>query len=153
MSWDPFKIVEDMIRNMRKRMRETERIMDELLRNILGSERVYETSYERALSTMKSGETEPLASIYEEGDYVIIAVSVPGARRESINVKVFEDRVEVEASLDVRKVSEAWGSSFRYMSFRAYKGVYSLPSRVDPSTASYEIRGDIVLIRVRKKFS
>jgi HSP20 family molecular chaperone IbpA len=152
LSWDPFKIIEDVIRNMRKRMRETERMMDELLRNLLGSEELYESSYERALSTLRSGKTEPLASIYEEGDYVIIAVSVPGAKRESISVKVYEDRVEIEASLDVSKVSKAWGYSYRYTSLKEYRGVYPLKEKVDPSTASYEIKGDIVLIRVKKKY-
>ncbi len=150
MTWDPFKVIEDMIRNMRRRMQETERMMNELLRDLLGSESTFETSYKRAISTIESGQTEPLASIYEEGDYVIIAISVPGARRESIDVRVFEDKVEVEASLDVNKFSRAWGSTFRYTSISKYKGTYPLPNRVDPSTARYEIKGDIVLIKVKK---
>ena len=153
MSWDPFKIIEDMIRNMRRRMQETERLMDEMLQNLLGSsEETYETFYERAMETLRSGREEPLASIYEEDDHVIIAVSVPGAKRETIDVKVFEDRVEIVASMDLRKVSKALGYSYRYATLREYRGIYPLPSRVDPSTAKYEIKGDLVIIRVRKRY-
>ncbi len=152
MSWDPFKIIEDMLRNMRKRMQETERLMDEMLQNFLGSERTYERFYEKAMETLKSGKEEPLASIYEEGEYVIIAVSVPGAKRETLDIKVFEDKVEIIASLDTRKVSRAWGYSYRHLTLREYRGLYPLPSRVDPSTARYEVKGDLVLIRAKKKY-
>jgi len=96
------------------------------------------------------GILEPLVSIHDEGPYLLIAVSMPGAERDSVEVRVYSDRVEIRASIEEEILRRALGTLYWSRSIRGYKGTYRLPEPVDPSTASWEMRGDILVIRVRK---
>lgn len=154
MAWDPANVFEEILRRFRRHLMETEYMLHKLLEDLWGEEWFTAPPYESTISMMAEGVTEPLASIHDEGDHILVAVMLPGARRETVDVRIHEDRVEVEASIDYQIATRAFGGYLRKASrIERYKGVYRLPEPVDPSTARYEIRGDMVVIRVRKKRS
>lgn len=154
MSWDPIELFERILRDIRRRIAETENVMRELTEGLWSIEPPrYPSHYDRIVSMLRDGATEPLASIYDEGDEVVIVVSMPGARRESIDVKVFEDKVEISARMDTGKVVKAYRTVAKYTRIERYVGTYKLPEPVDPATARYTVKGDMLVIRVKKRWS
>lgn len=150
MTWDPAKLIDEILRRFRRHLIETEYMVYKLMEDFMGE--LWTTpSYESEVSMLASGATEPLASIQDMGDHILIAVMIPGARRESVDIRIHKDKVIVTASVDYRMVNRALGGHLsRTVRVEKYHGEYRLPDPVDPSSATYELRGDMIVIKVRK---
>lgn len=148
MSWDDD--VARLLRYFRKRMEELESITLSLLGATPEPSYIAHSDISSRVRQLVDGVIEPIISVYDEGETLLIAVSLPGASRDSISVKVYPDHIEVEADISEETVRRALGSLYWSRFVRRYRGSYPLPVPVDPSTAETSLRGDILLIRVKK---
>ncbi|MEB3817022.1 MAG: Hsp20/alpha crystallin family protein [Desulfurococcales archaeon] len=137
-----------MLRYFRRRMEELEELALSMIRGTLEYPSPGDIAYKA--ERLSDGVLEPLITFHDEGDYLVVAINLAGAREDSVEVKVYGDRVEVRASLNEETVRRALGGLYWSRNIREYRGVYRLPSYVDPSTATKEMRSGILLIRVRK---
>jgi HSP20 family molecular chaperone IbpA len=140
--------VSRLLRYFRRRMEELESLAMAAVSDLLEYPSPGDPAVKARL--LGDGVLEPLVSIHDEGTHLLIAVNMPGVERDSVEVRVYTDRVEIEASIEERILKRALGTLYWSRSIRGYRGVYKLPEPVDPSTASWELRGDILIIRVRK---
>jgi len=140
--------VSRILRYFRRRMEELESLAMAAVSDLLEYPSPGDPAVKARL--LGDGVIEPLVTIHDEGSHLLIAVNIPGAERDSVEVKVYNDRVEIEASIEERILRRALGTLYWSRSVRGYRGVYRLPEPVDPSTASWDLRGGILIIRVRK---
>ena len=137
--------------------REWKRIMERIMNMevaILGAmrelEEIHESIYNSRLREIAEGELEPLYQVFDMDDEIVIVVDISGVNYETIDVRVYEDHLEISAEIKREEVEEAHAArSWSYHASR-YHGVITLPARVDPATASVEKRGSVAVIRVRK---
>lgn len=149
----------DEIEEMRKRvllnLYRALREADEMIASMMGGPRLESREFEELLESrlreFRESVLEPMVGFYDEGDRIRIVVDLPGVKRDSIDIIVLEDRLEISAKVEEKTVRRALGSLSERFSFREYRGVYTLPTRVDPSTARVATRGSTVVIEVRKK--
>ena len=134
-------------RRMMERIMDMERLAREMLREL---EEIHEYIYNSRLRELVEGSLEPLYQVFDQGYEIAIVVDVSGVDYDTVNVKVYEDHVEVEAEMKKEILESLHAeSSWSYHAAR-YKGVIALPARVDPSTARVEKKGSAVVIRVKK---
>ena len=148
MSWDDD--VTRLLRYFKRRMEELESITLSLLGAAPEPPYIAPSDISSRVRQLVDGVIEPIISIYDEGKTLLIAVSLPGASRDSISVRVYPDHIEVEADISEETVRRALGSLYWSRFVRRYRGSYPLPVLVDPNTAETSLRGDILLIRVKK---
>ena len=106
-------------------------------------------AFEEVEEEVREGVLRPLFQVHDLGDEVAIAVDLAGAG-DDVRVKVYEDRVEVEAGLRREFLERGPGYASWRGSEARYRAVIPLGERVDPSTARYERRRGLVVIFVRK---
>ncbi len=152
--WDPLERRRALMRMIREMLRSLEEIsevidasMEDWLSSLLEDERLLEERM-RSLST---GEIEPLFSVREVGDEIVVIVDLPGAEREQVDIYIGEDRIAVEAKVREEMVSRAFGSMYSGRRSMVYKGEIRLPVRVDPKGARVERRDSQLVIRLPKK--
>ncbi len=134
-------------RRIVERMMSIERVALDALREL---EEVHESIYNSRLREIAEGELEPLYQLFDMGDEIAIVVDISGVNYETIDVRVYEDHVEVSAEIKREETEETrTARSWSYHASR-YHGVITLPVRVDPATARVEKRGSVAVIRVRK---
>ena len=109
-----------------------------------------ESLFEERLQRLSSGVEEPLVEVHERDGEVVILVDVTGARPETVQVLVGEDRIEVHGEADERVVREAMGHWYMSRSTRRFHGVYRLPYRIDPRSVRVEKKGSIIVVRARR---
>ncbi len=102
------------------------------------------------LSDLKRGVIRPIVSIHEAGDEIVLTVDLSGSDPKTVEVQVMPEAIKVKASVRGEFVRKAFGEAYWARNISRYEGEYSLPFRVDPSTARYTMRGGILVIRVRK---
>ncbi len=110
-----------------------------------------EDLFEERIRMLSEGVLEPLVEIHDLGDEILLVVDTAGARPETVQVLVGEDRVEVMGEADERVVREALGSWYYRARTRRFHGVYALPAPIDASTVRVEKRGSTIIVRARKR--
>ncbi len=135
--------------DLRRRLeRLRERIEREIDRALTEMEEVMRPSWS------PEGKLQPLYTVYEYPDRYVLLVDLAAADADTINVKILEDRIVVEAKLE-REVSfsDLYGTSFgQELVFSSYHHEIPLPPDADPSKAHYRVRrGKIVEIVIPKK--
>ncbi len=98
-----------------------------------------------------NGVIEPMISVFDRGDHLVIVVDLPGAKEGTVDIRLYEDRLEVSSEIDESLVREAFQGYFWASRIKRFRGSYTLPCPVDPSTARIERKGSRILIYVRKK--
>ena len=148
MAEDPFEAMTREINRLLRRLR----MLEEALFSSLDKTMSWpEELMEQTLRGITSGVLEPLIEVHDMGDYILVIVDLPGAKPETVEVRVLEDRVQVRAVADERIVEEALGGARYYRRTARYEGDYKLPAPVDPRTVQVERRGSTLLIKVWKK--
>ena len=104
---------------------------------------------EEAEEEVREGVLRPLFQVHDLGDEVAIAVDLAGAG-DDVKVKVYEDKVEVEASLRREFLERGPGYASWHGAEARYRAAIPLGEPVDPATARYERRQGLVVIFVRK---
>ncbi|RLG07113.1 MAG: hypothetical protein DRN65_04100 [Thaumarchaeota archaeon] len=88
----------------------------------------------------------PESDIYIRDGNILAVIQIPGAQRDSIDIRVRDKVLEVEAGFSedlAKRASDA--SIFR---FRGYRCSLSLPKEVDPNLAKATYREGILLIEL-----
>lgn len=105
---------------------------------------------EEVESSMREGVVEPLFRVEDLGDELAILIDLAGAG-DDVTVRVYRDRVEVEAELRREAVEATVGREAWRAVARRYRASITLPHPVDPSTARYEKRRGLLVIYVKKE--
>jgi len=150
---DGYDEIDSMIRYMLKRMRELAKSMG----FSMFEEPFYyidESLFEKKVRDLHQGTLEPYITFIDRGDHLLIVVDIPGMKEGTLDLRLYEDRIVVDAEADEKIVREAFGEyvwARRYFSSRRFHAEYSLPVRIDPGRARTERRGKTILIYAPKK--
>ena len=138
---------ESLVRRTLDRLNELERLMWEELIDTMGEvEELFNDRYSR----LAQGVTEPLYSIIDKGNHVIVVIDVPGSIENTIQIEVTEESINIQARLRQDLMRQAMHGVEWASRIRMYSGVIRLPIRIDPSTAIIEKRGTTLIIKVNK---
>ncbi|MCE4624648.1 MAG: Hsp20 family protein [Desulfurococcales archaeon] len=141
--YDPFAVFDETLKRILRRM-------EELRAQMLAEYEEMERMFEDRIRQLERGETEPLVSIYDEGDKYIIVVDVPGARGSTVEVKFSGNKMLVEAVIDEKFAEEALSDTLWAGSVRRFRGEYVLPEPVDVQKIRLRRFGSRVLIEAPK---
>jgi len=88
----------------------------------------------------------PISDVYVEGDRVIAVIQLPGASKDSIDLRVRDKELDLEAGFSEDLVKKAAGSSiFRS---KGYRCTLTLPKDVDPSGAKAIYQDGVLVIEL-----
>ncbi|MFZ8794687.1 MAG: Hsp20/alpha crystallin family protein [Acidilobaceae archaeon] len=154
MSYDPFeelrrriyKAIRDTMRSFEREFEEMESLMEEML----AEAREWERMFEEKVEEIRGGYVEPLTTMIDRGDKILLIVETPGARQETVEVIVTERAIRVEAKLDEERVRRALGGVAHARRLTTMRGEYRLPYPVDPAQVRVERRGSKVYIWIPK---
>jgi HSP20 family molecular chaperone IbpA len=153
-SYDPFeelrrriyKAIRDTMRSFEREFEEMESLMEEML----AEAREWERMFEERVEEIRGGYIEPLTTMIDRGDKMLLIVETPGAKQETVEVVVTERAIRVEAKLDEERVRRALGGVARSRRLTAMRGEYRLPYPIDPTQVRVERRGSKVYIWIPK---
>lgn len=94
------------------------------------------------LDLTPDGSLRPLYALYEYPDRYVVLVDLPEADTSTLEVKIVNDRLVIEARLrrDIR-LGDIYGHTIgREISVNRYKQVIPLPSDADPQKTSIKVR-------------
>lgn len=131
-----------IFRDMDRISREIERIMDEMYEGM-----------ERPMWDYNSKCLEPLVSIREFEDQIIVTIDLPCVNKDDIKIYATEDTLTVEAKLKEEYRIERLGVIRREASFRYFKKVIGLPSPVIPEKARARFKAGVLEVTLPKKIS
>ncbi|OYT67429.1 MAG: hypothetical protein B6U65_03390 [Candidatus Wolframiiraptor sp. EX4484-121] len=130
--------------------RSIERLVDRITREV--SEEISKL-VESAASPIRlatyitpSGYRRPVSETYVDGDEVVVVMELPAASKESIDLRVREREVEVDAgfSEELKKTVPKY-SLFKS---RGYRAVVPLPKDVDAERAKAAFRDGVLVVRI-----
>jgi HSP20 family molecular chaperone IbpA len=153
-SYDPFeelrrriyKAIRDTMRSFEREFEEMESLMEEML----AEAREWERMFEEKVEEIRGGYVEPLTTMIDRGDKILLIVETPGARQETVEIIVTERAIRVEAKLDEERVRRALGGVAHARKLTTMRGEYRLPYPVDPTQVRVERRGSKVYIWIPK---
>jgi len=93
-----------------------------------------------------SGYMRPVSETYVDGDEVVVVIELPAASKESIDLRVREGEVEVEAGFS----EELKKAAPKYSLFKSkgYRTVISLPKDVDAEKAKATFRDGVLVVKI-----
>jgi HSP20 family protein len=97
------------------------------------------------------GSLEPLTTISETEDTVIVEIDLPLVRKRDVMVRLVEKGLEVEASLTRCVRFARWGTVQRSCEFRSFFKILPLPSPVVVDNAKATFRKGILRVELNKK--
>jgi HSP20 family molecular chaperone IbpA len=153
-SYDPFeelrrriyKAIRDTMRSFERELEEMESLMEEML----AEAREWERMFEEKVEEIRGGYIEPLTTMIDRGDKILLIVETPGAKQETVEIIVTERAIRVEAKLDEERVRRALGGVARSRKLTTMRGEYRLPYPIDPAQVRVERRGSKVYIWIPK---
>lgn len=105
----------------------------------------------REMWDLRRGSLEPLASVSETEDKVVVEVDLPLVKRSDIKLRLVEEGLEVEASLTRCVRFERWGTVQRSCEFRSLYKIVSLPVPVVAEGARATFKRGILRIELKKR--
>lgn len=139
--------LEALMRRALDRLGELERIMWEELNEAMME---METMFDARYYSLADGVMDPLYTIIDRGDEVVIVVDLPGADPGSVVVEAREDSIRVEARISKEVVVRAMPGVEWASRLERYSGVIRLPYRIDKDSLSVNMGGSRLVIRARK---
>lgn len=88
----------------------------------------------------------PEYDVYFKGDEVIVVIELPGASRESIDLKVADKTLALEASFSEELVNKARES--RLFKYRGFRCSIELPKEVEAAGGSAVYRDGVLVVRL-----
>jgi HSP20 family molecular chaperone IbpA len=137
-----YKAVRDTMRGFEREFEEVESLIEE----VLSETREWERMFEERVEEIRGGYIEPLSTMIDRGDKILLIVETPGARQETVEIIVTERAIGVEAKLDEERVRRALGNVAHTRRLTTMKGEYRLPHPVDSKQVKVEKRGSKVYI-------
>jgi HSP20 family protein len=105
----------------------------------------------RDMWNLARGSLEPLTSISETEDKVIVEVDLPLVMKKDILLRLVEDRLEIEASLKRCMKFERWGTVQKSCEFRSFHKAVLLPSPVVSEGTKAAFTRGILRIELKKR--
>lgn len=133
--WRIFREIDEMSRKI-------ERMIDEIYEGI-----------ERPMWDYNSKCLEPLVSIKEFEDVIVVTIDLPCVSKDNIKIYATEDTLTVEAKLKEEYKIEKLGIIRREASFQYFKKVIGLPSPVIPEKARARFKAGILEVILPKRIS
>lgn len=93
-----------------------------------------------------SGYRRPVSELYLEDDEVVAVIELPGASKDSIDLRIREDELEVGAKFSDDLVKEA--SRYTIFKQRGYRCSLSLPKPVEVEKAKARYRDGVLVVRM-----
>ncbi|RLI90338.1 MAG: hypothetical protein DRO65_02905 [Candidatus Altiarchaeales archaeon] len=106
---------------------------------------------EKTLREFKKRMLEPLISIEDSADFLILTADLPKARKESIEVNIAANSIEIKAEMREEHKVKLWNSLRREISFTHYHKVIPLPLEIVPDKAKVRFINGILEIKLPKK--
>lgn len=136
---------EDFEREIRRRI---EQVMRELSRDISG---LVDSALRMARPVVRRVLEEaeyltPEHEVYLDGDEVVVVAQIPGASKDSIDLRIRERDLALEANLSEELRERAPRS--RLFRPKGYRCTISLPREVDPAAAKATYRDGVLVLRV-----
>jgi HSP20 family protein len=100
------------------------------------------------LFDIQSRSLKPLFRLEVGEEDVVIALDLPGVRKEDVEVTCTEDLVSVDAEIRKAVALRVSGTRARAARYERYSKKIRLPVRVDPNRASAKYRNGIVVIKL-----
>jgi len=130
--------------------RSIERLVDRITREV--SEEISKL-VESAASPIRlatyitpSGYRRPVSETYVDGDEVVVVIELPAASKESIDLRVREREVEVDASFSEELKKTA--PKYSLFKSRGYRAVVPLPKDVDAERAKATFRDGVLVVKI-----
>ncbi len=139
--------IELLMRRALDRLGELERMMwEELSESMSELEAMLDARY----YSITDGVMDPLYTVIDKGDHVLIVVDLPGSNPDTIVVETREDSIRIDAKVSREIVARALHGVEWASRLERYSGVIRLPFKIDKNTVEVERRGSTLLIRARK---
>ncbi|MEZ0394115.1 MAG: hypothetical protein ABWK00_03615 [Desulfurococcaceae archaeon] len=136
---------DELFRRIERRFREIE---DELRREV---ERVAREALGSAPRPSRYSDViEPLYTVRDLGDRLVVHVDLPHAAGDSVEVwfegRTMNVRARLKAPIDVGR----WSRGYRGVEVRGYRASISLPFEPRPERTRLRIRGDVLEVTIYK---
>jgi HSP20 family protein len=100
------------------------------------------------LFDVQSKSLKPLFRLEISDENVMVALDLPGVKKEDIKITCTEDLVSVDAEIRKAVALRVAGTSGRSTRFERYSKKIRLPVRVDPNGASAKYRNGMVVVKL-----
>lgn len=126
---------------------EFERRLRELMDEVAALYRSALTLPKRVGFLTPQGYLYPPADAFVRGDEVVAVFEIPGASKETINLTLRENEVELEAQLSQTILEEASGYA-GLKGVKGYKRTLRLPRSIEAEKAKATYRDGVLIVRV-----
>ena len=150
MSWD--EEFERLTRRVERVFKEVEDYIARRIREEIESLYSELSSMERMLRPMwhHDGYLEPLYSVKDLGDRVVVYIDLPFVEEGTIDVKFVDSRLFIKAKLKQGVRFSDWSTRFSETRFTEYRTVIDLPSGLDYSRARVRVKRGVIEIVIPK---
>jgi HSP20 family protein len=107
--------------------------------------------FNRVMWNLKRGSLEPLTSVSETEDKIIVEIDLPLVSKQDVHLRLVEEGLEVEACLSRCVRLERWGTVQRSCEFKYLYKIVSLPGSVVSEGAKASFRKGILRVELRKR--
>lgn len=107
--------------------------------------------FSRDMWNLKQESLEPLTSVSETEDKVIIEIDLPLVSEKDIRLRLIEEGLEVEASFSRCVRLEHWGTVQRSCEFKHFYKIMQLPSPTVSEGAKATFKKGILRVELRKR--
>lgn len=128
--WDPFEYAERMRRRIKRMMR-----------------RIFREIIPEFRETMEI----PNVDIIDKGDEILVRIDLPGVRKEDIDLRVYQDRIEIRARSKFAAEVEKENYYRRERRYTEFYRIISLPKNVDPESAKAKYEDGVLEVRIKKR--
>jgi HSP20 family protein len=141
-----------MVWNIYEEMREMERKMNRLFRDVWGDRRLALPPGETALAPF--GEElramRPFTDVEETEKEILVNADMPGLDKKDIKIKATEDTLEILAETKIEKKEKEKGRLLTERSYGSYYRSYMLPSKVKPDKITSTYKDGVLSIKMPK---
>ena len=107
--------------------------------------------FNRDMWNLKRESLEPLTSVSETEDKVVIEIDLPLVSKDDVHLRLVDEGLEVEASLSRYVRLERWGTVQRSCEFKYLYKIVPLPSPVVSDEAKATFKKGILRVELRKR--
>lgn len=104
----------------------------------------------RPMWNASKGTLEPLAQIEDTGDKIMITTDLPYVKKENIDLKVCDDSLEIDATLERCVKYEHWGN-VEECEFKSFYKDIKLSEKIIPEETNAKFKNGILTVELVKR--
>jgi HSP20 family protein len=105
----------------------------------------------RPMWDASKGTMEPLAQIEDTGDKIIMTTDLPYVKKENIDLKVCDDSLEIDATLERCVKYEHWVNVSEECEFKSFHKDIRLSEKIIPEETNAKFTNGILTVELVKK--